>query len=69
LERRNIHIAIGPQGYLLELVRTDATMRPIDDAIQEDWDLVEQGHYQCRRHIKHRNDRVSTYARCLSTRG
>jgi CIC family chloride channel protein len=45
LERRNIHIAIGPQGYLLELVRTDATMRPIDDAIQEDWDLVEQGHY------------------------
>jgi CIC family chloride channel protein len=45
LERRNIHIAIGPQGCLLELVRTDATMRPIDDAIQEDWDLVEQGHY------------------------
>ena len=45
LERRNIHIAIGPQGYLLKLVRTDATMRPIDDAIQEDWDLVEQGHY------------------------
>jgi len=45
LERRNIHIAIGPQGYLLELVRTDATMRPIDDAIQEGWDLVEQGHY------------------------
>ena len=36
---------ISPQGYLLELVRTDATMRPIDDAIQEDWDLVEQGHY------------------------
>jgi CIC family chloride channel protein len=36
LERRNIHVAIGPQGYLLELVRTDATMRPIDDEIQED---------------------------------
>ena len=45
LERRNIHVAIGPQGYLLELVRTDATMRPIDDEIQEDWDLVEKGHY------------------------
>jgi len=45
LERRNINVAIGPQGYLLELVRTDATMRPIDDEIQEDWDLVEQGHY------------------------
>ena len=45
LECRNIHVAIGPQGYLLELVRTDATMRPIDDAIQEDWDLVEKGHY------------------------
>ena len=45
LERRNINVAIGPQGYLLELVRTDATMRPIDDEIQEDWDLVEKGHY------------------------
>jgi len=45
LERRNIHVAIGPQGYLLELVRTDATMRPIDEASQEDWDLVEKGHY------------------------
>ena len=45
LERRNIHVAIGPQGYLLELVRTDATMRPIDEASQADWDLVEKGHY------------------------
>ena len=45
LERRNIHVAIGPQGYLLELVRTDATMRPIDEATQADWDLVEKGHY------------------------
>ena len=45
LERRNIHVAIGPQGYLLELVRTDATMRQIDEASQEDWDLVEKGHY------------------------
>ena len=45
LERRNIHVAIGPQGYLLELVRTDATMRPIDEAAQADWDLVEKGHY------------------------
>ena len=45
LERRNIHVAIGPQGYLLELVRTDATMRPIDQATQVDWDLVEKGHY------------------------
>ena len=43
LERRNIHVAIGPQRYLLELVRTDATMRPIDEASQEDWDLVERG--------------------------
>ena len=45
LERRNIHVAIGPQGYLLELVRTDAIMRPIDEASQADWDLVEKGHY------------------------
>ena len=45
LERRNIHVAIGPQGYLLELVRTDAIMRPIDEATQADWDLVEKGHY------------------------
>ena len=39
----NIHVAIAPQGYLLELVRTDATMRPIDEATQADWDLVEKG--------------------------
>ena len=45
LERLNIHVAIGPQGYLLELVRTDATMRPIDEATQADWDLVEKGLY------------------------
>ena len=45
LERRNIHVAIGPQGYLLELVRTDAIMRPIDEATQADWDLVEKGLY------------------------
>ena len=45
LERRNIHVAIGPQGYLLELVRTDATMRPIEEPTQADWDLVEKGHY------------------------
>ena len=45
LERRNIHVANCPQGYLLELVRTDATMRPIDEATQADWDLVEKGHY------------------------
>ena len=45
LEGRNIHVAIGPQGYLLELVRMDATMRPIDEATQADWDLVEKGHY------------------------
>ena len=36
---------ISPQGYLLELVRTDAIMRPIDEATQADWDLVEKGHY------------------------
>jgi len=36
LERRNIHVAIGPQEYLLELVLTDATMRPIDEAAQAD---------------------------------
>ena len=44
LERRNIHVAIGPQRYLLELVRTDATMRPIDESTQADWDLVEKRH-------------------------
>ena len=30
---------------IFALVRTDATMRPIDEATQEDWDLVEKGHY------------------------
>ena len=43
--KANIHVAIGPQGYLLELVRTDAIMRPIDEATQADWDLVEKGLY------------------------
>ena len=45
LEKRNIHVSVGPQGYLLELVRTDSTMRPLQEADQADWDLVERGHY------------------------
>ena len=69
LERRNIHVAIGPQGYLLELVRTDATMRPIDEAAQEDWDLVEKGHYVSAAGTLNSDDRISAYARGLYTRG
>ena len=33
-------------------------MRPIDEATQADWDLVEKDTMSVRRYIKHRNDRV-----------
>lgn len=31
LERRNVHLAAGPQAYLLAMLRAGAVMRPIDD--------------------------------------
>lgn len=49
LERRNIHLAAGPQAYLLSMVRVANIMRPVDakDAANADkcWELVEQGIY------------------------
>ena len=47
LERRGIHLAAGPQAYLLATVAVPKIMRPADDdrAAPEDrcWELVEQG--------------------------
>lgn len=49
LERRNIHLAAGPQAYLLATFSCAKIMRPRDhpNAAPEDacWDLVEQGVY------------------------
>ncbi|WP_171128066.1 MULTISPECIES: chloride channel protein [unclassified Ruegeria] len=47
LERRNVHLAAGPQAYLLAMLRAGTVMRPIGDprAISEDEAkaLIEQG--------------------------
>jgi len=49
LERRNVHLAAGPQAYLLATVSCAAVMRDKDakDGAGDDacWDLVEQGVY------------------------
>ncbi|MCI2398158.1 chloride channel protein [Aliiroseovarius subalbicans] len=49
LERRNIHLAAGPQAYLLATVRVAGIMRDKDatNAASEDtcWELIEQGVY------------------------
>lgn len=49
LERRNIHLAAGPQAYLLSMFRVASVMRPVeeDGAVDADacWELVEQGIY------------------------
>ena len=49
LERRNVHLAAGPQAYLLATFRVSTIMRPIntpraapDDAC---WDLIREGLY------------------------
>ena len=47
LERRELHLAAGPQAYLLALLRAGATMRPISDPrapdLQECQELIDQG--------------------------
>ena len=47
LERRNIHLAKGPQAYLLSLYRVANVLRPPDapDAAPEDavWDAIAEG--------------------------
>ncbi|MGG7643949.1 chloride channel protein [Rhodovulum sp. YNF3179] len=49
LERRDLHLAAGPQAYLLATVPVSLVMRPKDSqrAAPEDrcWDLIEQGVY------------------------
>lgn len=47
LERRNIHLAAGPQRYLLATVTVASVMRPIKSAptAEECWALIEQGLY------------------------
>ncbi|QMU58107.1 MAG: chloride channel protein [Boseongicola sp.] len=49
LERRNIHLAAGPQAYLLSMYRVANVMRPMDDprAAPEDavWEAIEAGHW------------------------
>ncbi len=49
LERRNIHLAAGPQAYLLSMFRVASIMRPVEEGGSVDadacWELVEQGIY------------------------
>lgn len=49
LERRNIHLAAGPQAYLLAMFRVANVMRPPDDprAAPDDgiWEAIEAGHW------------------------
>jgi CIC family chloride channel protein len=49
LERRNVHLAAGPQAYLLAMFRVAKLMRDKDDAScppeEELWALVEEGVY------------------------
>ena len=49
LERRNIHLAAGPQAYLLAAVRVVTLLRPPSDSGMATetacWSLIEQGIY------------------------
>lgn len=47
LERRNIHLAAGPQAYLLAMFRVAGVMRKADDDIDEDacWAMIGDGVY------------------------
>lgn len=49
LERRNVHVAAGPQAYLLCMFRVASVMRPKEDprCAPEDecWEMVEEGVY------------------------
>ncbi len=49
LERRNVHLAAGPQAYLLATVGCARVMRPReqmrDSEVEESWNLIEQGVY------------------------
>ncbi|MGX9357325.1 chloride channel protein [Roseobacteraceae bacterium S113] len=49
LERRGVHLAAGPQAYLLGMFRVAQVMRPWDDptapAEERLWELIDQGIY------------------------
>lgn len=49
LERRNIHLAAGPQAYLLSMFRVARVMRPMEDAraasAETCWEMIEDGIY------------------------
>ena len=49
LERRGIHLAAGPQAYLLAMFRVSSVMRGLDDAraapVTECWDMIAEGIY------------------------
>ena len=49
LLRRNVHLAAGPQAYLLSMFRVSRVMRPADDERMASearcWELIEQGVY------------------------
>jgi len=49
LERRNVHLARGPQAYLLAMFRVASLMKPLEDreCPEEDdlWELVQNGVY------------------------
>ncbi len=49
LERRGVHLAAGPQAYLLAMHRVSGVMRPMDDARAPDpercWKMIENGVY------------------------
>lgn len=46
LERRNIHLAAGPQAYLLAMFRVSSVMRPPDEADNDIcWEMIGEGQY------------------------
>lgn len=49
LERRGIHLAAGPQAYLLAMFRVSSVMRGLDDArappVSECWEMIAEGIY------------------------
>lgn len=42
LERRNIHLAAGPQAYLLAMFRVSAVVRPRDDLLKTERDICQK---------------------------
>ena len=45
LERRNIHLAAGPQTYLLAVFSNKSVMKPLETIEDKHWDMVAKGLY------------------------